>query len=112
MRPYAAKIAEEAGGRQMDGAILARRLESFTAHRAPISALARTILDEMGVAVQSLESMDYPFAPATLGIDKEAVLLPLRNIRLLRGRYSSFDLAWELGFPSLMLEEGRRYLGA
>jgi glycerol-1-phosphate dehydrogenase [NAD(P)+] len=108
MRPFAAKIAEETGSRQMSSAILAGHLESFTAHRADIAALARTTLEEMDAAVSTLSSMAYPFSPAELGIPREAVLLPLRNIRLLRGRYSSFDLAWELGFTTLMLEEGQR----
>ncbi len=47
-----------------------------------------------------------------LGIAREAVLLPLRSVRLLRRRYSSFDLAYELGLEGTILREAERILAS
>jgi glycerol-1-phosphate dehydrogenase [NAD(P)+] len=112
LRPFSAKVAEEAGGRVFDRGVLARRLYAFREHRTEIQALAESILDEMAGSVEALESMGYPFAPAELRLSRESIMLPFRNVRLLRQRYSSFDLAYELGLESLLLEQGEKYLGA
>jgi len=39
-----------------------------------------------------------------LGIPDDQRLLPVRNVRLLRNRYSSFDLAYELGMERALID--------
>jgi glycerol-1-phosphate dehydrogenase [NAD(P)+] len=110
--PFSAKIAEEAGGRQFDRGVLATRLYAWRVHRWQIAELARAILDEMERAVGMLVSLGYPFSPRELGLGRAQILLPLRNVRLLRRRYSSFDLAYELGLESVLMEECEKCLGS
>ncbi len=110
LEPFRARIAEEMGGKAFDRGILARRLYAFREHRPEIAALARSMLDELAAAVETLESMHYPFSFELLGLRREDVMLPFRNVRVLRRRYSGFDLAYELGLDSLMIEEGEKYL--
>jgi hypothetical protein len=40
-------------------------------------------------------------------MDVSYVLLPFRNARLLRKRYTGFDLAYELGLESVLTEAGK-----
>jgi hypothetical protein len=53
--------------------------------------------------------MGYPFSPSKLGIGRELLLLPYRNVRFLRRRYSGFDLAYELGLEGMVRESGEEY---
>ncbi|HTP58290.1 MAG TPA: hypothetical protein VMM82_05190, partial [Spirochaetia bacterium] len=110
LRPFHRKIAEQAGSRVLDREILARRLTAFRENRQSLIELADKILGEMEQAVQILHALDYPLSFGTLGIPEADVLLPLRNVRLLRQRYSSFDLAYELGLSSFMREQGEKSL--
>lgn len=109
LAPYGAKVREEMSGRVFTRGMLAQRLETFRVARTEILARGRLMLAELGTAVETLESMGYPFAPRELGISRELLLLPFRNVRLLRRRYSGFDLGWELGLENMLREEGERY---
>ena len=104
--PFIVKVREEMAARTFDRDILAQRLRAFRTGKAEILALARSTLEELAAAVTTLDGIGYPFSPAELGIDVSCVLLPFRNARLLRKRYTGFDLAYELGLESVLTEAG------
>ena len=104
MRPFEDKIASEQRGRAFDGAELARRLEAFAARRGGISELAGAMLAELSGAVDLLAGLGFPFSLDVLGIADGKRYLPLRQVRLLRNRYTTFDLAYELGREDDLLE--------
>jgi glycerol-1-phosphate dehydrogenase [NAD(P)+] len=95
--PFKTKIAGEMRGRTFDRAVLARRLESFLREKERIVAAAEPLLAELSEAMRLLESLGFPFSLGELGIPGPARMLPVRNLRLLRNRYTTFDLAYELG---------------
>lgn len=106
LQPFIGKVREEMAGRAFDRDTLAQRLRAFITGRKEILGLARSTLDELAGAVSTLEGIGYPFSPAELGIDASYVLLPYRNARLLRKRYTAFDLAYELGLERVLTEAG------
>jgi phytoene dehydrogenase-like protein len=106
LRPFIEKVREEMAGRTFDTTLLQERIRAFGNGRAEILRLARSTLDELAGAITTLERIGYPFSPAEIGIDAAYLLLPFRNARLLRRRYSGFDLAYELGLESVLTEAG------
>jgi glycerol-1-phosphate dehydrogenase [NAD(P)+] len=110
MRPYLPKIREEVEKRSLDRSELARRIAAFEEHRARIVALGTEFLDELEAAVGLLEGLGYPFALREIGVPPEVVLTSVRNVQLLRSRYSSFDLAYELGLGEELVVEAGRYV--
>jgi glycerol-1-phosphate dehydrogenase [NAD(P)+] len=108
--PFMAKVNDEMGGRTCDRGQLAGRLEAFRNGQSRIAALASGMLDELALAVELLEGIGFPFSLEELGLEREDAFLPFRNIRLLRRRYTTFDLAYDLGLGDEMRESGRRYL--
>jgi glycerol-1-phosphate dehydrogenase [NAD(P)+] len=90
-------IAEEQEGKTFDRSILRRRLQAFTREKEHILAFAQPLLAELAKAVGTLEGLGFPFSLETLRITESQRLLPVRNVRLLRDRYTAFDLAHELG---------------
>ena len=103
MRPYAGNIATEMRDRHFDGAVLARRLDAFVRERGRIAALAEPLLAELSDAVRLIHELEFPSLD-DLGIPDHQRLLPVRNVRLLRNRYTSFDLAYELGIEPAMVD--------
>lgn len=112
LRPFIAKVNGEMADRALDRIELERRLDRFEKGKAEILGLADSLLSEMDAAVGFLQDTHYPLSLAEVGIAREAALLPLRNVRLLRRRYSGFDLAYELGAESILREAGARALSA
>jgi glycerol-1-phosphate dehydrogenase [NAD(P)+] len=112
LRPYREKVADEMSGRIFDRGILAQRLETFRTRREQIVSLGDSMLGEMGAMVEALDGMQYPFTLEELGISRENVQLPIRNIRYLRRRYSGFELAWELGLENVMRSTVQEHLSA
>jgi glycerol-1-phosphate dehydrogenase [NAD(P)+] len=108
--PFMGKVNAEMAERHYDTEILAGRLAAFANGRAEILDLARRMLDEVAAAVDVLRDLGFPLMPKDVGLGTESVMLPLRNARLLRGRYSTFDLAYELGLESVPLEAAGRYI--
>jgi glycerol-1-phosphate dehydrogenase [NAD(P)+] len=102
MRPFAGNIASEMRDRRFDGAVLARRLEAFARERERIAALAAPLLTELSDAVRLIHELGFPSLD-DLGISDDQRLLPVRNVRVLRNRYTSFDLAYELGIEQLLV---------
>jgi glycerol-1-phosphate dehydrogenase [NAD(P)+] len=111
LAPYMGKVREEMSGRTLDRGALVGRLEAFVARRAEILDLSRSVLKELRQATGLLERMDYPFSFKALDMQPDLVSLPFRNIRLLRRRYSTFDLAYELGLEEILREAGNKYVG-
>jgi glycerol-1-phosphate dehydrogenase [NAD(P)+] len=109
--PFKGKILAEMKGRAYDAALLSRRLETFRANRERISGIAGPLLSELASAVEILSRMDFPFSLNRLGITEAARVLPLRNVRLLRNRYTTFDLGYELGNDGEILEGMAASLG-
>jgi glycerol-1-phosphate dehydrogenase [NAD(P)+] len=97
LAPFIAKVRQEMDQKPFDRSILAARLGAFERARDDILLLARHLLDELESAVETLEGLSYPFSPRELGISMEMCMLASRSVRLLRSRYSTFDLAYELG---------------
>jgi glycerol-1-phosphate dehydrogenase [NAD(P)+] len=112
MLPFSGKVRDEMERRPFDRGTLARRLETFRTRRGEVLALGRSMLEELGAAVEALEGLRYPFSPAELGIARANVQLPVRNVRLLRSRYSGFDLAYELGLQGIIPAAVDEYLAA
>jgi len=110
LRPFLSKVNEEMAGRRPDRGELALRLEAYRNGRVEIAELARRMLDELSSAVDLLDGIGFPFSLEELGIEHEDALLPFRNIRLLRRRYSTFDLAYDLGLEQVMAGAGRRLI--
>ena len=95
--PYKEKVLAEMSVRTFDRRVLGRRLAAFEEARPRILELAASRLEELASAVELLRTLGFPFSHRQLGVSDELCLLPCRNVRLLRARYSSFDLAYELG---------------
>ncbi len=104
MRPFLSKIREEMGQRRFDRAILAARLGRFEARREAIVAMAGPLLDELGGAVRTLEERGFPFGLGAIGVPGDEAMRAVRNVNLLRYRYSAFDLAYELGLTEELRE--------
>ena len=112
LAPYREKVSSEMAQKTMDRAALSRRLSTFEKSRGSILELAIPALDELASAVDLLDSMRYPFSFEKLGLSAEQCLLPARNVRFLRARYSTFDLAYELGLQRVIYSEIERKVSA
>ncbi len=97
-------------GRRHDRGELSLRLEAYRNGRVAIAELAHDMLGELSTAVDLLDGIGFPFSLQELGIERKDALLPFRNIRLLRRRYSTFDLAYDLGLQRLMDNAGKRFI--
>jgi glycerol-1-phosphate dehydrogenase [NAD(P)+] len=106
---YRGKVEEVMASRPFDRGILAQRLEAARTGMTEVLQLARPLLRELAGAVELLEGLGFPFAPGELGMEPEQVMLPLRSVRLLRQRYTGFDLAYELGLKWILRGERPRY---
>jgi glycerol-1-phosphate dehydrogenase [NAD(P)+] len=95
MMPFIEKMREEA--KRFDRAETAAHLAAFRREKRGVLELARPLLEELDKAVEVLEGLGYPFAPGVLGIHAPFDMLPVRHLRYLRNRYSTFSLAHELG---------------
>jgi hypothetical protein len=110
LQPFVDKIREETEARLFDRSLLSERLERFPEARAGILAMGRPLLAELADAVETLARLDYPFSLGELGVPAEAAMLAVRNVRLLRYRYSCFDLAWELGLADELQRSAEAYI--
>lgn len=93
----AAPIAREWPSGGIDRRTLESRLRAFAAAPDRIAAIAAPRLAELSRAVAVLAELGFPFTPEALGIPADAWRAPVRWVRWLRRRYTSFDLAYELG---------------
>lgn len=65
--------------------------------RREIAELALPLLAELRQAVEALRIPGCPFRLSDFRLSAENALLPMRNVRLLRSRYSTFHLAHQVG---------------
>jgi glycerol-1-phosphate dehydrogenase [NAD(P)+] len=112
LAPLLPRIREEMAARRLDEPALAARAAAFTASRTRIMEVADGMIEELGAAVGALERLGYPFALSGLELAGGAARTAFMNARLLRRRYTSFDLAYELGLDSFLRSEGERCLAA
>ncbi len=105
LRPFKGKIAEEMGARSFNRAILEKRLKTIAMEMDRLVGVAKPLLDELSAAVRVLEDQGFPFALEELGIEEKYRMLPVRNARLLRNRYTTFNLAYELGMEERLVGE-------
>ncbi len=101
MQPYADKIAGEMRGRSTDASA---HLEAYAAGRGRLVDMATPLLDELAAAIALLDRLGFPFALDELGVAAPLRLPPVRCARLLRDRYTTFDLAHELGVETEMFD--------
>jgi len=102
LAPWRHVIAEEQR-EVLDHSTITRRLRAVIREKDHILAFAEPLLAELAKAVEVLEALGFPFSLQTLRIAEPQRLLPVRNVRLLRDRYTAFDLAHELGRESELL---------
>jgi hypothetical protein len=111
VQPFHEQIREEMADCQVSPAIYRSRLENARSHRENILALAGELLEELERAVSILEKISYPFSLSDYRIDPAQALVPIRYIRFLRNRYSTFNLIHEVGAERRMLELLNRRIG-
>jgi glycerol-1-phosphate dehydrogenase [NAD(P)+] len=97
MRPFWHRMQEEMAGHAFGPGELKQRLEAFERERERISMVAAEAVGELASGVETLQGMSYPFSLDALEVSRDLRFLPVRNIRFLRNRYSTFTLAYELG---------------
>ncbi|MEO7730398.1 MAG: iron-containing alcohol dehydrogenase, partial [Kofleriaceae bacterium] len=96
-------IARETPGGRIDRRTLEDRLRAFAAAPDRVAAIAPPLLAEVAGAVSVLAGLGFPFTPEALGVSLDAWRAPMRWVRLLRRRYTTFDLAYELGREPALL---------
>ena len=99
-----AQIKEEMSGLKLDETVYRARLDKIGEHRKVITALAAGILGELEQAVSILADIGYPFRLSDYRLDPREAFLPVRYVRFLRNRYSTFDLVHEVGAEARLLE--------
>jgi glycerol-1-phosphate dehydrogenase [NAD(P)+] len=103
LAPYRGHVAHELAGREADGPAVEARIRRFTTRREALVARAEGLLGELAEAVETLARLGFPFAPATLGLREPELSLGVRYARLLRNRYTSYDLAHDLGLEDQLV---------
>ena len=79
------------------------RLQTVLNNRDSILDLSGSLLRELEQAVAILEDIGFPFHLSHYRFDPERALIPIRYIRYLRNRYSSFNLMHEVGAEEKLL---------
>ncbi|HWM84335.1 MAG TPA: iron-containing alcohol dehydrogenase [Kofleriaceae bacterium] len=77
--------------------------DTLTVERARIASLAGSLLAELSDAVEVLERIGFPFDLDQLGMAEPLRIEPVRQVRSLRARYTTFDLAHDLGREDQMV---------
>ena len=113
MRAYEHKMSEEMRSRSFEPAVLLGHAEKAVGRRDEILSLAGPIIKELGEAIEALAEAGVPFGLGTVGLDRDAVSDSLDHVRLLRNRYGTFDMMWELGLDEEILADlkARIYAG-
>ncbi len=95
VRPFYAQMREEMS--VSDPEEYRSRLTCIQDKHGSIADLAGGMLSELGESVDLLAGISFPFSLADYQIDPQLALLPIRYIRYLRNRYSTFNLIHEVG---------------
>ena len=103
VQPFHQQICEEMESLRTSPAIYRSRLENARSHRGRITDLAGELLAELEQAVNVLGELSFPFSLSEYRIDPRQALVPVRYIRFLRNRYSTFNLIHETGAEGRVL---------
>jgi glycerol-1-phosphate dehydrogenase [NAD(P)+] len=103
VRHFHRQMREEMEGWEFNRTIVRSRLETVLNSRESILDLAGSLLGELEQAVVLLEDIGFPFRLSEYRFDPRRALVPIRYIRFLRNRYSSFNLMHELGAEERVL---------
>jgi glycerol-1-phosphate dehydrogenase [NAD(P)+] len=103
MDPFRGQIEEEMSKSVVDAEIYRLRLERIKKNVGSIAGLAGRLLEELEGAVSVLSSLSFPFRLSDFQIDPRQILMPIRYIRFLRHRYSTFNLMHEVGLEKRIL---------
>ena len=103
MDPFRGQMEEEMSESVVDAEIYRIRLERFQKNVGPITELAGRILGELEGAVSVLSGVAFPFHLSDFQIDPQQILMPIRFVRFLRNRYSTFNLIHEVGVEKRVL---------
>ena len=103
MEPFRGQMKEEMSESVIDAEIYRLRLERIQNNVGSITELARRLLEELEGAVSILSSLSFPFRLSDFRIDPQQMLMPIRYIRFLRNRYSTFNLMHEVGLEKKIL---------
>jgi glycerol-1-phosphate dehydrogenase [NAD(P)+] len=103
VQPFHQQIREEMEILRTSPAIYRSRLENARSHRGRITDLAGELLAELEQAVNVLGELSFPFSLSEYRIDPRQALVPVRYIRFLRNRYSTFNLIHETGAEGRVL---------
>jgi glycerol-1-phosphate dehydrogenase [NAD(P)+] len=103
MRRFHRQIREEMQAFENSRGMIRSRLETVLNNRGRILDLAGGLLRELERAVAVLEDIDFPFRFSDYRIDPQRALVPIRYIRYLRNRYSTFNLIHEVGADERVL---------
>jgi glycerol-1-phosphate dehydrogenase [NAD(P)+] len=96
MARFRATIDEVAAARA-PAALAAERLRAWQRHREEILERVGPVLADLAAAVETLERLGFPFGAAELGIAEPWRSYGVRYVRQLRARYTTFDLAHDIG---------------
>jgi len=88
---------DEVAAARAPAALSGERLRAWLRHREEIVERAGPVLADLAVAVGALERIGFPFGAAELGIAEPWLRHGVRFVRQLRARYTTFDLAYDLG---------------
>ena len=103
VRRFHRQIREEMEECEISRAIISSRLETVLNRRDSILDLAGGLLGELEQAVAILEGIGFPFRFSDYRFDPVRALVPIRYVRFLRNRYSSFNLMHEVGVEQKVL---------
>jgi glycerol-1-phosphate dehydrogenase [NAD(P)+] len=97
------QMREEMEACEGSRAMFRSRLETVLNNRDSILELAGSLLKELEQAIAVLGDIGFPFHLSDYDFDPERALVPIRYIRYLRNRYSSFNLMHEVGAEQRVL---------
>ncbi|UCF98192.1 MAG: iron-containing alcohol dehydrogenase [Spirochaetaceae bacterium] len=104
VEPFREQMRDEMGEHLPGTEVYRTRLENIQKHRGTIIGLSDSLLRELQEAVEALSEISFPFSLSDYRLDVPQALLPMRYIRPLRNRYSSFNLIHEVGAEAQVLE--------
>jgi glycerol-1-phosphate dehydrogenase [NAD(P)+] len=103
VRHFHQQIREEMGTGQPGSADYRNRLKTVVNNRERILDLSGSLLRELEQSVAVLEAIDFPFRLSDYRLDQQRALVPIRYVRYLRNRYSTFNLLHEIGAEERVL---------
>ena len=111
VQPFHRQMREEMEARVISPGMYRKRLENARIQRQSIMDLAEDLLAELERAVGTLAAIDFPFRLSDYRLDAKRAFVPLRYVRFLRNRYSTFNLIHELGAEQLFSGFWDRHIG-